>query len=81
MKSSEAAASPEGCVAALTGWRRASVDRLRAAVRASAELEEVIRWGHLVYFSNSLALRGNFPGRVGVAGWVRSLPAPRSPRK
>jgi len=56
MKRSEPAANPEAYVAALTGWRRAAVDQLRAAVRASAELEEVIRWGHLVYFSNGPVL-------------------------
>jgi len=56
MKRSEPAANPEAYVAALTGWRRAAVDRLRAAVRVCAELEEAIRWGHLVYFSNGPVL-------------------------
>ena len=56
MKRSPHAASPDAYVAALTGWRRDCVERLRAAVRSAAPLEEVIKWGHLVYLSNGPVL-------------------------
>jgi hypothetical protein len=56
MKKSVPAASPEGYVDALTGWQRVAVRRLRAAVVASGKLEEVIKWGHLVYLSNGPVL-------------------------
>ena len=56
MKKAAPAASPDAYVAALTGWRRACVEGLRAAVRASARLEEVVKWGHLVYLSNGPVL-------------------------
>ena len=52
MKKVIPAANPDAYVAALTGWRSDCVENLRAAVRAAAKLEEVIKWGHLVYFSN-----------------------------
>jgi hypothetical protein len=50
------AASPDAYVAALDGWRRATVEALRAAVRGAAEMEEVIKWGHLVYLANGPVL-------------------------
>lgn len=56
MKQSVPASSPEAYVNALTGWQRATVERLRAAVMGEADLEEVIKWGHLVYFSNGPVL-------------------------
>ena len=56
MKSSLPAANPEAYVAALAGWRLELVTHLRAAARASAALEEVIKWGHLVYLSNGPVL-------------------------
>jgi hypothetical protein len=52
MKKVAPAMSPDAYVAALTGWRRERVEELRAAVRESAELDEVIKWGHLVYLSH-----------------------------
>jgi len=52
MKKSIPAASPDAYVAALSGWQRVTVQGLRVAVVASANLEEVIKWGHLVYLSN-----------------------------
>ena len=52
MKKAPVASNPEEYVAALKGWRRAQVEQLRAAVRGAASLDEVIKWGHLVYFSN-----------------------------
>jgi hypothetical protein len=56
MKKSVPAASPDAFVAALTGWRRACVEELRAAVRRAAALDEVIKWGNLVYLANGPVL-------------------------
>jgi hypothetical protein len=52
MKKAILAASSDAYVIALPGWQRATVEQLRAAVLGSAALEEVIKWGHLVYLSN-----------------------------
>ncbi len=46
------AASPDEYVAGLSGWQRPCVEHLRANVRAARGLEETVKWGHLVYFSN-----------------------------
>lgn len=51
-----APANPDAYVLALSGWQRTTVESLRAAVRASAQLDEVIKWGHLVYLSNGPVL-------------------------
>jgi hypothetical protein len=56
MKRSATAASPDAYVAALTGWRRACVEQLRAAIRGAARLDEVIKWGNLVYLANGPVL-------------------------
>ena len=56
MKKSIPAASPDAYVEALPGWQRVAVQGLRAAVVASANLDEVIKWGHLVYLSNGPVL-------------------------
>ena len=56
MRASPPAANPEAYVAALTGWRLELVTRLRAAARTSAALQEMIKWGHLVYLSNGPVL-------------------------
>ena len=56
MKKTTPPAAPEAYVAALDGWRRACVDELRAAVRGASALDEVIKWGHLVYLSNGPVL-------------------------
>jgi hypothetical protein len=50
------AADPDAYVRALTGWRRACIESLRAAVRKAAGLDETIKWGHLVYASNGPVL-------------------------
>jgi hypothetical protein len=50
------AADPDSYVAALSGWRRACVETLRGAVRGAATLDEVVKWGHLVYYSNGPVL-------------------------
>src|SRR5690242_20092950 len=56
MKWSVPAESPDAYVAALAGWRRACVEELRSAVRGASRLDEVIKWGHLVYLSNGPVL-------------------------
>jgi len=56
MRKEKPAASPDAYVAALDGWQRQCVDALRATVRASAVLEEVVKWGHLVYLANGPVL-------------------------
>jgi hypothetical protein len=50
------AATPDAYVAALSGWQRALVEQLRAVVLDGPALEEVIKWGHLVYLSNGPVL-------------------------
>lgn len=52
MRKAPPAANPDAYVASLSGWQRACVERLRAAVRRAGSLEETIKWGHLVYFAN-----------------------------
>lgn len=51
-----AATDPDAYVDALDGWRRGCVERLRAVARGVAGLDEVIKWGHLVYLSNGPVL-------------------------
>jgi len=56
MRKSLTAPDPDAYVLALDGWRRACVETLRAAVRKAAELEEAVKWGHLVYAANGPVL-------------------------
>lgn len=56
MKKSVPAANPDAYVAGLVGWQRGCVEKLRTAVTASATLEEVVKWGHLVYLFAGPAL-------------------------
>ena len=56
MKKSIPAANPDAYVDSLSGWQRGTVQGLRTAVVASAKLDEVIKWGHLVYLSNGPVL-------------------------
>jgi len=56
MKKVTPAASPDAYVAALDGWRHECVTALRRAVRAAAVLQEVVKWGHLVYLANGPVL-------------------------
>lgn len=56
MKKTTPAPDPDAYVAALDGWRRELVERLRTTVREAAPLDEVIKWGHLVYLSNGPVL-------------------------
>ncbi|MGX1785375.1 DUF1801 domain-containing protein [Bosea sp. NPDC055332] len=48
--------NPEEYITQLDGWRLATVEALRAAVKAAAPLDERIKWTHLVYFSNGPVL-------------------------
>lgn len=70
MKRRVPAANPDAYVAGLTGWRRTCVEELRAAVRGAASLQEVIKWGHLVYLNNGpvLLIRAE-PERVLLGFW------------
>jgi hypothetical protein len=52
MKKSTPAANPDAYLASLDAWQRRYTEALRSAVIESAPLQEVIKWGHLVYFSN-----------------------------
>lgn len=56
MRKTSPAASPDAYVTALHGWRRELVEGLRAAVRAASDMEEVVKWRHLVYLSNGPVL-------------------------
>jgi hypothetical protein len=56
MQKSTPAANPDAYIAALSGWQRACVESLRKAVRATPELEEMVKWGHLVYLSQGPVL-------------------------
>lgn len=56
MKKSLPASSPDEYVASLDGWRRECVEELRAGVGAAADMQELIKWGHLVYFANGPVL-------------------------
>ena len=56
MKKSMPAVSPDAYVEALDGWRRELVEALRSSVRAASALDEVIKWGHLVYLKDGPVL-------------------------
>jgi hypothetical protein len=56
MKKMTSAASPDAYVDALDGWHRKVVAALRSTVRAASTLEEVVKWGHLVYLANGPVL-------------------------
>ena len=55
-KGAPVAADPDAYVRALRGWRKDVVVALREAVMGAADFEEVIKWGHIVYFSNGPVL-------------------------
>ncbi len=50
------AANPDAYVLAVDGWQRKIVETLRAAVRTAPALDEVVKWGHLVYMANGPVL-------------------------
>ncbi|HET9638628.1 MAG TPA: DUF1801 domain-containing protein [Allosphingosinicella sp.] len=49
------AANPDAYVAGLAGWQRERVETLRSAARRVPDVDEVIKWGHLVYLANGPA--------------------------
>lgn len=56
MKKVVPAPDPQTYLLTLVGWQKRAVVSLRTAVLAAARLEERIKWGHLVYFSNGPVL-------------------------
>ena len=56
MRKSIPAANPDAYVASFDGWQRATVEALREAVREAGKIEEVVKWGHLVYFAQGPVL-------------------------
>ncbi len=56
MQKSPPVENPDAYVAALTGWQQPCVAALRHVVLQSAPLQERVKWGHLVYFSNGPVL-------------------------
>lgn len=81
MKKSIPAANPDAYVAALDGWRRVLVEQLRTSVRASARLDEVIKWRNIVYLGNGpvLMIRAE-EQRVLFGFWRGQLLRPIEPR-
>jgi len=51
-----ASENPDAYVASLSGWQKRHVEALRSTVVNAAPLQEAIKWGHLVYFSNGPVL-------------------------
>lgn len=70
MSMSTTARTPEAYIALAEGWVHDCADYLRQQVLAAADLEETIKWGHLVYMSNGpvLLIRAE-PGRVLFGFW------------
>lgn len=58
-------------VVALRGWRRDTVAELRAAIRAAARLDEVIKWGNLVYLGEGPVLMIRAEGERVLLGFWR----------
>ena len=56
MMKSPPPASPDAYVDTLTGWSRDLVQKLRDTVGTVSGLQEVVKWGHLVYVSNGPVL-------------------------
>lgn len=65
------ATNPDEYIACLDGWQQAYAQALRLVVRnAAPELEERLKWGHIVYFCNGpvLLIRAE-PTRVLFGFW------------
>jgi len=56
MKKAKPAENPDAYLASMSGWQQRYSEALRSAVREAATLQEVVKWGHLVYFSNGPVL-------------------------
>jgi hypothetical protein len=55
----------------MDGWQRSLVEHLRAAVLSVGGLDEVIKWGHLVYLSGGPALLIRAEGKRVLLGYWR----------
>jgi hypothetical protein len=64
-------ASPDAYVAGMAGWQADLVTRLRTAALSVGGLDEVIKWGHLVYLSNGPALLIRAEGQRVLLGYWR----------
>ena len=65
------ATHPDEYIACLSGWQRSYAEALRQVVLASApDLQERLKWGHIVYFSDGpvLLIRAE-PTRVLFGFW------------
>jgi hypothetical protein len=56
VKKSTPVATADEYVKSVNGWQRELVERLRKVVLAAAKLDETVKWGHLVYYSNGPVL-------------------------
>ena len=56
MQKSAPASNPDAYIDSLNGWQRRYAEALRSAVSSAASLQETVKWGHLVYFSNGPVL-------------------------
>lgn len=56
MERSIPAKSPDAYIASLGGWQKRYAEALRSTIVDAAPLQESIKWGHLVYFSNGPVL-------------------------
>jgi len=56
MRKSVPAENPDAYIASLVGWRQQYARALRSTVIGTAPLQELIKWGHMVYFSNGPVL-------------------------
>jgi hypothetical protein len=70
MRKIRPAECPGDYVDSLDGWQAKCVRQLRRALRTSAKLDERIKWGNLVYFSNGpvIVIRAE-PKRVLFGFW------------
>jgi hypothetical protein len=65
------ATNPDQYIACLSGWQHSYAQALRGVVRhAAPELDECLKWGHLVYFADGpvLLIRAE-PSRVLFGFW------------
>lgn len=56
MKKSIPPPNPDAYVASLHGWQRKTVEHLRSAACTSLNVDEAIKWGHLVYSADGPVL-------------------------
>jgi len=56
VRKSLAAADPDSYLASLTGWQRSTVGTLLSLIRKTVDVDEEIKWGHLVFFFNGPVL-------------------------